>query len=79
MGQKGDHMDLPPKYHESANYCASLAHKLNHSFTPNCDWVNADHPVFGFIPAARAVEDVMPGEEVNQVQGVNHNVMYCPS
>ena len=72
-------MDLPPQYHESANYCASLAHKLNHSFTPNCDWVNADHPVFGFIPAARAVEDVMPGEEVNQVQGVNHNVMYCPS
>ena len=33
---KADHMDLPPKYHSSENYTATLAHKLNHSFTPNC-------------------------------------------
>jgi histone-lysine N-methyltransferase SETD7 len=41
------------QYQSSADYCASLAHKMNHSFTPNCEWDNAEHPVFGLIPAVR--------------------------
>jgi len=63
-GQKGDHMDIPPDYQQSTNYVASLAHKLNHSFTPNCEWINADHPVFGFVPAVATIQDVAAGEEV---------------
>jgi hypothetical protein len=41
------------QYQSIDEYCASLAHKLNHSFTPNCEWDNAHHPVFGLVPAVR--------------------------
>ena len=29
---------------ETKAYCATLAHKTNHSFTPNCQWDNFFHP-----------------------------------
>jgi len=64
-GQKnGDHMDLPPKYHRYENYRATVGHKLNHSFTPNCAWSNADHPCFGFVPSIVALEDISKNEEL---------------
>jgi len=62
--KNGDHMDLPPKYHSSVNYMASLAHKLNHSFAPNCTWTNADHPCFGFVPSITTIQQVNVGEEL---------------
>ena len=30
-------------------YCVTLAHKANHSFTPNTKWGRLDHPQFGFV------------------------------
>ena len=30
-----------------------MAHKINHSFSPNCTWDNAEHPVYGLVPAVR--------------------------
>jgi len=62
--KKGDHMDLPPQYHSYNSYRATLAHKLNHSFTPNCCWTNADHPCFGFVPSVSTMEGVKEGEEL---------------
>ena len=31
-------MDLPPEYHSYSAYNSTSAHKLNHSFKPNCAW-----------------------------------------
>ena len=56
--------DFCLQYHSSASYKASLAHKLNHSFKPNCSWANADHPCFGFVPIVVTIEGVKAGEEL---------------
>lgn len=29
-------IDVPAPYCQTDRYCASLAHKANHSFSPNC-------------------------------------------
>lgn len=29
-------IDVPQPFDQLQNYCASLGHKANHSFTPNC-------------------------------------------
>ena len=29
---------------DTKSYCATLAHKANHSFTPNCQWKDFFHP-----------------------------------
>ena len=57
-------MVIELQYHSSAAYQATLAHKLNHSFTPNCAWTNADHPCFGFVPSITTTEEVKAGEEL---------------
>lgn len=59
-----DHMDLPPKYHTSEGYTATLGHKMNHSFVPNCRWSNMDHPCYGLIPAILTLEAIKEGEEL---------------
>ena len=45
-------------------YCATLAHKTNHSFQPNAQFVVFDHPKFGLIPSVSTTSDVRQGEEV---------------
>ena len=40
-------LDIPAWATSTAAYCASLAHKANHSFNPNCQFVVFDHPKFG--------------------------------
>ena len=54
-------MDIPPHYVNVENYRATLAHKINHSFTPNCGWDTIEHPVFGKIPSVVALADVERG------------------
>ena len=46
-------------------YCGSLAHKCNHSFTPNGQFVVFDHPKFGLIPCVSTIADIGQGEEVS--------------
>jgi hypothetical protein len=36
----------------------------NHSFAPNCNWTNADHPCFGFVPSITTIKQVNAGEEL---------------
>ena len=40
-------MDIPEKCRDIKNYCATLAHKICHSFEPNADYSYAFHPRFG--------------------------------
>ena len=62
-GQEGV-IDIPEEYVSTRRYRASLAHKTNHSFTPNAKFSLFQHPRFGKIPAVKLTADVSPGEEV---------------
>jgi len=57
-------IDIPEDMRSVTQYCATLAHKANHSFTPNCRWGRVDHPRFGLIISLVALRDCAPGEEV---------------
>ena len=46
------------------NYCATLAHKTNHSFQPNSQFIVFEHPMFGSVPAIMTIRDVQKEEEV---------------
>ena len=39
------YIDIPKECVDANSYCASLAHKANHGFKPNCRYSPADHPV----------------------------------
>ncbi len=54
-------MDIPEKYRSIDAYRATVGHKINHSFTPNCVWGNMLHPVFGRIPSITALTDIKTG------------------
>ena len=43
------------------NYRASLAHKANHSFSPNCKFVAGDHPRKG-LKAKQVEQRIGPSE-----------------
>lgn len=57
-------IDIPLEMTSAKKYRASLAHKTNHSFTPNCRFALFDHPRFGPVPSVQTVADVAPGEEL---------------
>ena len=58
-------IDIPDWAQSTSHYCASLAHKCNHSFTPNAQFVVFDHPKFGLIPSVSSTADIRQGEEVS--------------
>jgi len=58
-------MDIPEKCRDIKNYCATLAHKICHSFEPNADYSYAFHPRFGrHIRCAVAIKNIDIGEEI---------------
>jgi hypothetical protein len=57
-------IDILPEYINAKMYKASLAHKCNHSFTPNATFSLFDHPRFGPIPAVETIADINAGDEV---------------
>merc|ERR1711974_357236 len=57
-------LDIPESLRSLSAYCATLAHKANHSFTPNCRWGRVDHPRFGCIISLVALKNCSPGEEM---------------
>ena len=59
-----ERMDIPPKYRNTNAYCATVAHKINHSFNPNCKFSKFIHPIFGPIPCVVTSEDVYAGDEL---------------
>ena len=61
----GDYdMDIPKGYHLTSQYCATLAHKANHSFKPNVEWTLYEHPRFGLIRGLTTVVPIKQGEEI---------------
>ena len=57
-------IDIPTWAQSSSRYSATLAHKTNHSFHPNAQFIVFDHPKYGIIPGIMTIEDVNEGDEV---------------
>ena len=57
-------MDIPLRFQSSDQYLATLAHKMNHSFCPNCEFSDLQHPVYGYIPCTVTSKPVRRGEEL---------------
>ena len=47
------YVDIPMECIDLDNYRASLAHKANHSFSPNCKFVSVDHPRYTILQQIR--------------------------
>jgi len=59
------------------NYCATLGHKINHSFVYNCTEWFFKHPRHDLIPCTKAIRDISKGEELFLHYG--YDPRNCPS
>lgn len=66
-------IDVPSKYSSLTIYCASLGHKANHSFEPNCKYSLFQHPYFGKIKCICTIKSVQANEELTVAYGYDHN------
>mmetsp|Transcript_25689 Transcript_25689/g.41265 ORF Transcript_25689/g.41265 Transcript_25689/m.41265 type:complete len:276 (-) Transcript_25689:71-898(-) len=60
-------IDVPKEYALTTHYCASLGHKVNHSFDEkkvNCEYAHCDHPRFGQIRCIKTLRPIKKGEEL---------------
>eukprot|EP00039_Didymoeca_costata_P011082 m.152416 g.152416 ORF g.152416 m.152416 type:complete len:380 (+) comp15055_c0_seq1:166-1305(+) len=57
-------IDIPPAYREISAYCASLAHKANHSSCPNSELEFCRHPRFGDIKCIVTLHEIDEDEEI---------------
>ena len=70
-------------YHQSVcNLCcfrfpATLGHKVNHSFTPNCHFGTFDHPRFGTVPSVVTSQRLERGAELTAYY--NYSLSECPA
>ena len=69
-------IDIPEKFRDLKNYCASLAHKTNHSFIPNTEFVVFDHPRWGVIPCLASIHVIQENEEIFVKYG--YDLDFCP-
>ena len=69
-------IDIPAKFRHLKEYCASLAHKTNHSFIPNTEFVVFDHPRWGVIPCLASIHTIQEGEEIFVKYG--YDLDFCP-
>lgn len=65
-------IDVPKEWSSTRYYSASLGHKANHSFDPNCKYDRFEHPRFGQIKCIRTIQPVRPDEELTVAYGYNH-------
>uniref|UniRef100_V9KF86 Histone-lysine N-methyltransferase SETD7 n=1 Tax=Callorhinchus milii TaxID=7868 RepID=V9KF86_CALMI len=65
-------LDVPVPYNSTKHYCASLGHKANHSFTPNCMYAPFIHPRFGAIKCIQTIRAVERDEELTVAYGYDH-------
>lgn len=60
-------VDVPAPYDSTTQYCASLGHKVNSTFSRaaiNCVYSTCYHPVFGVVRCIQTVKDVSEGDEL---------------
>merc|ERR1712080_157020 len=67
--KSGERIDLPGDLIHTANYRATLGHKMNHSFVPNCTEWFVDHPRFDVIPCAKVPEPSRPARSFSFTTG----------
>ncbi|XP_020795179.1 histone-lysine N-methyltransferase SETD7 [Boleophthalmus pectinirostris] len=65
-------IDVPQPWDQTHTYCASLGHKANHSFSPNCKYDPYVHPRFGSIKCIRTLRPVHKDEELTVAYGYDH-------
>ncbi|XP_075948222.1 histone-lysine N-methyltransferase SETD7 isoform X1 [Anarhichas minor] len=65
-------IDVPQPSDQTERYCASLGHKANHSFIPNCKYDAFVHPRFGPIKCVRTLRAVQKDEELTVAYGYDH-------
>ena len=53
-------LSLSQAWLDTESYCATLAHKTNHSFTPNCQWNDFFHPRCTIEPELRRFSEKFP-------------------
>jgi len=75
--QWGERIDLPGDLIYLENYCATLGHKVNHSFVYNCTEWFFKHPRHDLIPCTKAIRDIQEGEELFLHYG--YDPRNCPS
>jgi len=75
--KSGERIDLPGDLIYTENYRATLGHKMNHSFEPNCTEWFVEHPRHGLVPCAVARVEVEEGEELFLHYG--YDPLNCPS
>lgn len=66
-------IDVPDPYNMTTKYCASLGHKANHSFSPNCMYDTFVHPRFGPIKCIRTIMAVEKDDELTVAYGYDHS------
>ena len=65
-------LDMPPEMGRNTSlYQATLGHKVNHWFAPNCYFGWAVHPRFGRIRSIVSLREVRVGEELTVDYGYN--------
>jgi len=57
-------LDILAEHQNTNNYSASLAHKTNHSFEPNSQFLLYDHPRWGLVPCIASTRDIAACEEI---------------
>lgn len=69
-------LDIPPHMRSLTTYSASLGHKVNHSFLPNCDFSTMFHPRWGRIRTVVSKTLIRQGEELFVDYG--YDLVRCP-
>jgi len=69
-------IDLPPAVADLSIYCASLGHKVNHSFLPNSRFGTMYHPRWGRVRTVETMEEVEEGQELLVDYG--YDLLRCP-
>jgi len=67
-------LDMPPDVGADCNrYNATLGHKANHEFFPNCFFGWAIHPRFGSVRGLFTLREIEKGEELTVDYGYDYN------
>ena len=69
-------IDFPPDMADLNLYCASLGHKVNHSFLPNSKFGVMYHPRWGRVRTVVTMTHVEPGQELLVDYG--YDLIRCP-
>ena len=69
-------LDILEKHRSTAYYSASLAHKTNHSFLPNSQFLVYDHPRWGVVPCIASTRHIEAGGEIFVRYG--YDLDWCP-